>query len=102
MELLSHSLKKYILEKETSILHYIKKLYLSQTESIPSYLDYKGSKNDKYLYGLIITTVSQDYIYNLCLFHFLVVYTYQNSIDDKNYILLPVSIVIGKKLLINF
>jgi hypothetical protein len=48
MELLSNSLKKYILEKEPSIIHYIKKLYLSQTKSIPSYFDYKGSKNDKY------------------------------------------------------
>ena len=43
--------------------------------------------------------MDKTFFLNLCLVHFLLVYTYQNSDNDKNYNLLGVSINIGNKIL---
>ena len=57
-----------------------------------------SNRFDLTLKANIITSLDKAFIRNLCLFHFLLVYTYQNSDNDKNYASVPVSIKIGKKM----
>ena len=60
-----------------------------------SYLKNKYTRKEEIFIGHIINT----FFLNLCLVHFLLVYTYQNSDNDKNYNLLGVSINLGNKIL---
>lgn len=68
---LGASIIKYIFDKESILKFYIDKL---QT----SYLKNKYTKKDEIFIGLIINTVYKSFLFELCLVHFLLVYTYQN------------------------
>lgn len=47
----------------------------------------------------VITSLDKAFILNLCISHFFfLVYTFYNSDNDINYVLLSVSITIGKKM----
>jgi len=60
-----------------------------------SYFKNKYTRKEEIFIGHIINTLDKTFFLNLCLVHFLLVYTYQNS--DQN--LLGVSINIGNKIL---
>jgi hypothetical protein len=86
------NLSKYIIDKEDTI-----KLYINKLQAF--YRENKITRTDQILMKEIINTIDNDFIINLCLLHFLLIYTYQNSDNDKNYNLLSVSITIGNKLI---
>lgn len=93
-------LNKYILDKKPLLDIYIGKL----TGNIKKELKVsdKNTKYDKIFINTIISTIDPDYIYNLCLHHFLIIYTYENTEDEKNTLLVPVSVAIGKKLVTKY
>lgn len=93
-------LNKYILDKKSLLDLYIGKLTGNIKEEIK--VSYNNTKYDKVLINNIITTIEPDYIYNLCLHHFLIIYTYENTEEVKNTLLVPVSVTIGKKLVLKY
>ena len=46
----------------------------------------------------IITSLDKASIFHFCVQQFLIVYTYQDTNNDKNYVSVPVSIKIGKRM----
>lgn len=49
--------------------------------------------------GEILNNVSKGFMKNLCLLHFLLVFTHQNSDNDQYYNMISVSISMGDKLI---
>ncbi len=90
--ILGGSLTKYVSSKEELLTFYIDKLKKSYSEN-------KYSREEEIFIGNIINKLDSKFILNLCLVHYLLVYTYQKSDNDKNYNLLGVSIIIGNKML---
>lgn len=92
MNILSPSLTKYILSKEGVLKDYIIKFkkHYKETTTI---------RKDQLFIRDILSIVDKEFLHNLCLVHFLMIYTYQNSDNDKNYNTLKVSISIGNKIL---
>jgi hypothetical protein len=83
---------KYLLEKEELIKDNIvifKKFYK----------DKKSSRLDQMFIAEILSVVNSAFISNVCMSHFLLVYTYQKSDNDKYYNLINVSITMANKLL---
>ena len=93
-------LNKYILDKKPLLDFYIGKLTGYIEEEIK--VSYNNTKHDKVLINKIINTIKPDYIYNLYLHHFLILYTYENTEEVKNTLLVPVSVTIGKKLVTKY
>ena len=56
------------------------------------------NKFDSILTAKVITSLDKKFIRDLCLYHFLVAYSYQNTESDKNYASVVVSIKIAKKM----
>jgi hypothetical protein len=83
---------KYILYKEDSVRENLKKLKAR-------YKKIKTIRKDELFKGDIYSVVDTRYLVNLCLSQFLLVYTYQDSDNDKNYNLVSVTISMGKKVL---
>lgn len=94
-DLLNTVLNKYIISKETDLRLYISNLIASSEDFLK---DDKTTRLDKALKAKVIISIDEDLIYNLCLLHFLLIYTYQNSDNGTNNVLLPLSIAIGKKM----
>ncbi len=94
-DLLNTLLNKYIISKETDLRFYISNLIDSSKDFLK---DDKTTRLDKALKAKVIISNDKDLIFNLCLLHFLLIYTYQNSDNDTNNVLLPLSIGIGKKM----
>ena len=46
----------------------------------------------------IITSLDKASIFHFCVQQFLIVYTYKDTNNDKNYVSVPVSIKIGKRM----
>ena len=91
-KLLAPILIKYIVDKEPLVKFYIGKL-------LDSFNNNKITRANQLFFKEIFKNIDKKYISNLCLLHFLLVYTYQNSENDKFYNLLGVSITMGNKLL---
>lgn len=91
-EIMVPSFIKYIIGKEDLVKLYIKRLK-------DSYKSKKTIRKDQLFIADILSVVDNDFIVNLCLSQYLLIYTYQNSDNDKNYNLIRVSISIGSKLL---
>jgi hypothetical protein len=83
---------KYILGKEDSVRESLKKLK-------DRYKKIKTIRKDELFKAEIYSVVDTKYLVNLCLSQFLLVYTYQESDNDKNYNLVSVTISMGKKIL---
>lgn len=92
VEKLVPKLIKFIMNKEDLLRSYIRNLK-------SSYETIKTTRDDKLFIRHVLQVVDEDFILNVCLTHFLLVYTHQNTENDKYYNLLTVSIEIGKKLL---
>jgi len=96
--LFGHRFNKYIFDKKDTLLFYINKLKCSYKSNL------NDNRVDKILKGNIITNIDKEFILHLAIFYFLLIYTsacfatQQNSDNDKNYLLVPVSIAIGKKM----
>ena len=98
-EILGPILSKYLLEKDLVLKKYIDNLLTQQAEVLTN-VDKLSGKNkfDSILTAKVITSLDKKFIHNLCLYHFLVVYSYQNTESDKNYASVVVSIKIAKKM----
>lgn len=88
-------LSKFLLTREKSLDVYIDNLLNEQSAKLQN----KKTKNPQsILIASVITLIGKDFIKNLCLSTTLLVYTYHNSDNDKNYASLPVSIKVAKKM----
>ena len=89
-ELLGPLLSKYIIDRIDLLNSYVDKLQSINLRS--------NTRKDKVFMNNIVVTVDRDFILNLCFAHFILVYIYQNSDNDKFYALAKVSVTIGKKI----
>jgi hypothetical protein len=87
-DLLDKNLHQYIINKTPELLEYINKLLNP---------DKPGKDKDLFL-NEVLSRLNKDFVYNLCLVNFLQIYTNQHSENDKDYVLLPVGIKMGKKM----
>lgn len=71
----------YIMDKEELVKSYISRLK-------DSYKTKKTTRKDQLFIADILSVVDNDFIVNLCLSQYLLIYTYQGSDNDKNYNLL--------------
>jgi len=99
-QLLNPIVSKYVLDKKPLLYKYIDNLLLEQIDILNKTEVTK--KADYTFIATIISSFDQSYIRNLCIYYFLLVYTYQDSENDKNYAAVPVSINIGKKMFRNY
>jgi hypothetical protein len=90
-ELLGPILSKYIIDRQDLIVSYIDKLKNSYNVN-------DSSRTDQVFIREIINTVDKDFILNLCLLHFLLVYVHQDSGNDEFSELVGISVKIGKKI----
>ena len=60
------------------------------------------SRNDKVLMRDIFKVVDQDFLLNICLVQYLLVYTNQDTEHDKHYNSLTVSVTMGKKIVTSY
>lgn len=95
-EILGPILSKYTLGKLDIFNRYIDNLYNEQLEILKN--EKIKNKYDIILMANIIKSLGKGSILNICLYHFLLVYTYQNTDIDKYYVSIPVSIRIAKKM----
>jgi hypothetical protein len=93
-ELLTPTFSKYLIDKEQDLATYVGLLMEEQLHLI----DNKKGNFKKDLISHVITRVGERLIKGLCLSTFFLVYTYQDSYNDKNHVLVPVSIKIGKRM----
>lgn len=95
-------LNEYLKDKLVILKQYIANLLTQQSKELTD-IDKLSDKNkfDSNLTAKIITSVGINFIYSICLCHFLIVYTYQNTESDNNYSSLVVSIKIGKRCIIS-
>lgn len=78
------------------MIKYIDNIYNQQLEILN---DKKWTKKfNLILMAKIITSLYKTSRHNLCLNHFLLIYTFKNSENDKNFASVPVSIRIAKKM----
>ena len=91
-------ISKYLTSKSNIINKYIDNLYKGQLEILSNSNRNKNKEDNDIFMANIITSLNKASILNLCLYYFLVVYTYQNTDEDKNYVAAPLSIKIGKRI----
>lgn len=89
-DLLGPLLSKYIIGK----LDYLKKY----TNNLKNINLRSNTRKDKIFMNNILYIVNIDFLINLCLTHFILVYIYQNTDHDKYYTLAKVTVSIGKKI----
>jgi hypothetical protein len=89
-EFIGSALHKYITHKTPEIFVYIRKLMnLKET---------KSSKKEDILYHNILQSLDQKFIYQQCILTFLQVYTNEHTDNDKNRVLVPVVVSLGKRI----
>lgn len=98
-DILGPMLSKYLMDKELVLNKYIDNL-LTQQAQVLTKIDKLSDKNkfESILIAKVIISIGKKFIHNLCLYHFLVVYSYQNTQSDKNYASVAVSIKMAKKM----
>ena len=88
-ELFGPVLINHLLSKEKQISLYTNNLLKQQSECLN---DKKVIKNDlKHLVAKVFNSLSEDMIINICKVQFLTIFTYQETDNDTNYMLLPVT-----------
>lgn len=89
---------KYFLEKENEIFIYINNLLKGQQENLNSKKILEGKDKKMLLIAKLFSTLPVDSIVNAIMVQFLVVYTYEDTDEDKNYTVVPVAVKLGKNL----
>ena len=95
-EVLGPLLSKFIFEKKDIVNTYIDNLSKAQDDILNNHNN--TDKSELTLMAKIITSLSKDTIFSLCITHFILVYSYQETEEDKQFATLPTSIKIGKKM----
>jgi hypothetical protein len=95
-QILNPMLNKMILDKSEIIKVYINNLLNEQNEVLnnPNNVDKFGD----IIKAKIITSFSVTSLFDICITHFLLIYTYQDTEEDKFLASINVSINIGKKM----
>ena len=95
-EILGPRLKNYLDSKRATLHRYINNIIDIQKDIL---VDSKMSKRlDAILMAKIIISLDLSELHNLCLSQFLLVYTYQDSEEVKQFASVPVSVKLGKRM----
>lgn len=95
-QILSPMLNKMIYDKTDIIKVYINNLLKEQNEVLNN--PNNVNKFNDIIKAKILTSFNVDSLFNICLTHFLLIYTYQDTEEDKFLASINVSINIGKKM----
>ena len=94
-ELLNYHLGKYFEDRRNILLPYINNFIKVHNNIL---IDKKRVRPDKVLRANIVVSAGENFILNLCFLHFIYIYSYQNSDNDKYILLTSVSVKMGKKM----
>jgi len=91
-------LSRYVIDKQKLLEFYLGKLQKS------SFLDTLSGSNreEKEFIIEIIVTIDKEFLLNLCLLHYVLVYAHQNTDNDKYYHVTKMSISIGSKMIYRY
>lgn len=95
-EILTPMLNKMIYDKTDIIKVYIKNLLNEQNEVLNN--PNNANKFSEIIKAKITTSFDVDFLFSICITHFLLIYTYQDTEEDKFLASINVSINIGKKM----
>lgn len=87
-------MSKYVFDKQALMDKYIDNLYQQEIGILNNTKN--KNKHEEILMAAIITSLDKASIFHLCVQQFLIVYTYQDTKNDKNYVSVPVSFYIPK------
>lgn len=95
-EILTPMLKNLIMDKTVTIKSYANNL-LNEQKQVLNNTKY-ANKFDDIIKANVTTSFDVDGLFNICITHFLLIYTYQDTEEDKFLASANVSVNIGKKM----